>query len=167
MKNFVKIMNMEDSRFAFLLKFSQISIEKLKAGIFDGPQIREPMKDPMFDKALSKAELFAWQSLKLVVTNFLGNHQRMEYKKEIEELLKSFCELGACMSVKLLFLHSHLDHFLKNCRDLCEDQGEHFHIIEVRYQGQWDVNFLADYCWCLKRDSVAAEYRRKSYFGTM
>ena len=36
-----------------------------------GTQIRELMKDPMFDKALSKAE----QSLRSVVTNFFGNHQ--------------------------------------------------------------------------------------------
>ena len=32
-------------------------MEKLKVGIFDGPQIRELMKDPMFDEALSEAEL--------------------------------------------------------------------------------------------------------------
>ena len=39
MKNFVKPMDKEGSEFAFLqMKFSQISIAKLKAGIFDGPQ---------------------------------------------------------------------------------------------------------------------------------
>ena len=69
------------------------------------------------------------------------------------------------MSVKLHFLRSHLDYFLKNYGDSGEELGEHFHqdllIMEERYQGRWDVNFLADYCWCLKRDTVAAEYRRK------
>ena len=64
------------------------------------------MKDPMFDKALSKAQLSAWQSLKSVVTNFLGNYQRAEYKKEIEELLKSFHQLRARMLVELHFLRS-------------------------------------------------------------
>ena len=79
------------SRFAFLWeKFLQISMEKLKAGIFDGPQIREIIKDPMFDKALNEAELCTWQSLKSVVTNFLENHRSTEYKKEIEELLLSW-----------------------------------------------------------------------------
>ena len=53
MKNFVKAIKREGNRFAFLPgKFPRISKEKLKAGIFDGPQVREPMKDPMFDKAL-------------------------------------------------------------------------------------------------------------------
>ena len=40
MKNFVKAMDREGSRFAFLQKFLWISIEKLKAGVFDDPQIR-------------------------------------------------------------------------------------------------------------------------------
>ena len=58
MKNFVKAIDREGSGFAFLQeKF--LSMEKLKAGIFDGPQIREPMKDPKFNEALSKIELSA------------------------------------------------------------------------------------------------------------
>ena len=112
MKNFVKAMEMEDSGFVFFPeKFSWISMEKLKAGIFDGPQIRELMKDPMFDESLSKAELSAWQSLEPVVTNFLGSHWSVEYEKEIEEILKSFHQLRTQMSVKLHFLQSHLDYF--------------------------------------------------------
>ena len=58
------------------------------------------------------------------------------------------------MSVKQHFLQSHLDYFPKNYGDLSEEQGERFHqdirIMEERYQGWWDVNFLTDYCWCLK-----------------
>ena len=64
MKNFVKAMDREGSRFAFLQKFLQICMEKLKAGIFDGPQIRVLMNDPMFNAVLSEAELSAWKSLK-------------------------------------------------------------------------------------------------------
>ena len=37
MKNFVKPMESEGSGFAFLQKFLWINMEKLKAGIFDGP----------------------------------------------------------------------------------------------------------------------------------
>ena len=118
----------------------------------------------MFDKVLSKAELSAWQSLKSVVTNFLGNHKSTEYEKEIEDLLKSFCQLGVRMSIKQHFLRSHLGYFPKNWRDLSEEQVEHFckdiRVIEKRNQGQWGVNFLVDYFWRLKR--VVAEHRRKS-----
>ena len=88
-------MGKESGGFVFLQKFPRISIEKLKAGIFDSPHIRELIKDPILDEALSEAELSAWQSLKSVVTNFLGNHWSTEYEKEIEDILKSSCRLGA------------------------------------------------------------------------
>ena len=58
MKNFVKAMDRQGSGFTFLMsKFPRISMEKLKAGIFDSPQIRELMKDPIFDETLREAEL--------------------------------------------------------------------------------------------------------------
>ena len=68
----MKAMENEGSRFAFLQKFLQISMEKLKAGIFDGPRIREFMKDPMFDKALRETELSAWQSLEVISYKLQG-----------------------------------------------------------------------------------------------
>ena len=125
MKNLMKAMNSEDCRFAFLLeKFPLISMEKFKAGIFDCLQIWKLMKDPIFDEILSDAELSTWQLLKSVVTNFLGNHWSVEYENKIEELLKSFHQLRAWMSVKLHFLRTYLDYFPKNCGDLSEEQGE-------------------------------------------
>ena len=60
------------------------------------------------------------------------------------------------MSLKLYFLHSHLDHFPENLGDLSEEQGERFHQdmkeMERRYQGRWGKSMLADYLWMLKRD---------------
>ena len=123
------------------------------------------MKDPMFEEALSKAELSAWQSLKSVVINFLGNHRSAEYENEIKELLNCFRQIKARMSVKLLFLRSHLDYFPKNREDLSEETGEPFYqsicIMEECDQGQWGVNFHADNYCCLKRDAVAAKHWRK------
>ena len=58
MKNSVKAMDREGSWFTVLQeKFLQINMEKLKAGIFDSPLIRKLIKDQMFDKVLSEAEL--------------------------------------------------------------------------------------------------------------
>ena len=167
LKNFLKAIDREGGGFTFFqVKFPRISRKKLKDGILDGPQIREFMKDPKLDEALSGVKLFTWQSLKSVVTDFLTNSLSAEYEKEIEELVKSFCQLWGRMSVKLHFLLSYFDYFLKNCGDLSEELGEHFHqdipIMQERYQGRWDVNSLADNCWCLKRNSVAAEHRKKS-----
>ena len=55
--NFLKVVDREGSEFVFLLgRFLRMSMEKLKAGIFDGPQMREFMKDLMFNEALGEAE---------------------------------------------------------------------------------------------------------------
>ena len=58
MKNFVKAQEKESRGFAFLhRKFKRVSMEKLKDGIFDGPQTRELMKDTSFDDSLNPSEL--------------------------------------------------------------------------------------------------------------
>ncbi|GBL84400.1 hypothetical protein AVEN_117167-1 [Araneus ventricosus] len=45
-----------------------------------------------------------------------------------------------------------------------EEQGERFHQdvrdIERRYQGRWDVNMLADYCWMLRRETEDGKRKR-------
>ena len=57
-KNFVKALNKECRAFAFLNnKFPRVSEDKQKAGIFDGPQIRELMKDPKFDESMEDDEI--------------------------------------------------------------------------------------------------------------
>ena len=108
-------------------KFPRVSEAKILAGIFDGPQIRELMKDPNFDKSLTPKEKRAWTALKSIIQNFLGNHRSEDYQRVVTDLLKRFQALGACMSIKLHFLSSHLDYFPDNCGDYSEEQGERFH----------------------------------------
>uniref|UniRef100_A0A6A7G1J7 Uncharacterized protein n=1 Tax=Hirondellea gigas TaxID=1518452 RepID=A0A6A7G1J7_9CRUS len=128
MKNFVKALNKDGRAFLFLTKkFPRVSDAKLKAGIFDGPQIRELMKDPKFDESMEDNERNAWLAFKSIVTNFLGNRRSPEYGRVVEELLQSFQALGARMSIKMHFLSSHLDYFPENCGDVSEEQGERFH----------------------------------------
>lgn len=167
MRSFIKAVNKESRAFTFLKqKFPCVSEAKLTAGIFDGSQIRELMKDPQFDESMEDKEKYAWLALKAIIKNFLGNYRSPEYETAIEELLKNFQFLGARMSIKMHFLSSHLDYFPDNCGDYSEEQGERFHrdirVMEERYQGRWDVNMLADYCWCLKRDIPEAKHIRKS-----
>ena len=70
-------------------------MEKIKAGIFDGLQIRELIKETSFDDALNPAEVFPWLSLKSVITNFLGNHRSSQYQKVVDELMENFCQIDA------------------------------------------------------------------------
>ena len=167
MKNFVKAMDKDGNGFQFLQQmFPRISKEKLNAGIFDGPQIRQVMRDLEFESQLNGLELSAWLSLKSVIVNFLGKHRSPEYEQTVEDLIKDFRKLGSRMSVKMHFLWSHLTYFPENCGDYSEEQGERFHqdirVMEERYQGHWDVNFMADYCWCLKRDEPNVHHKRRS-----
>lgn len=167
MKNFVKAMDRDGAGFLYLKeKFPKISDAKIKEGIFVGPQIRQLMKDEIFKEKLSDLEKSAWESFMKVTSNFLGNHRSKNYKSIIKKLLTTYKALGCNMSLKIHFLHSHLDFFPKNLGAVSDEHGERFHqdisTIEKRYQCKWRPSVLADYCWALKRDVPEAKYRRKS-----
>lgn len=53
------------------------------------------------------------------------------------------------MNTKLHFLDSHLNYFPEIFGHLRYEQGERFHQYiktkEIRYQGAWNVNLMADY----------------------
>ena len=168
MKQFVKALPNEGDCLKYLiLAFPGLSIEKIKAGVFDGPQIRQLIKDEHFIGTMSELEKNAWLSFKDVVKNFLGNTRAKNYTEIVQKLLESYKTLGCNMSIKLHFLHSHLANFPENLGDVSDEQGERFHqdlkIMEERYQGRWDVNMMADYYWSIKRDCPQIEHSRKSY----
>ena len=84
MKNFVKAMDRKGKGFTFLQqKFSGVSLEKLMAGIFDGPQIWELMKDSTFDDALSATELSAWVLSNQLSQTFLGRTGVKDTKRKL------------------------------------------------------------------------------------
>ena len=90
MKNFVKQLGKSKSNgFVFLCnKFPKISEAKLKEGFFVGPQIREVLKDPDFEKELTSIELRAWKAFKWLCANFLGNKKSPSFKGELKICLK-------------------------------------------------------------------------------
>ncbi|UYV66209.1 hypothetical protein LAZ67_4000761 [Cordylochernes scorpioides] len=115
MKNFVKAMDRNASGFAYLKqKFSSISEAKIKEGIFVGPQIRELQQDGNFQNSLNEFEAAAWNSFRNVCKNFLGSVKVENYRDIVNDLLLSYKALGCNMSLKIHFLHSHLDFFPDN-----------------------------------------------------
>lgn len=167
MKQFVKALDRTGDCFSYICStFSSLSAEKKKAGIFDGPQIRTLIRDPHFVTTMTAAEARAWNAFSDVVRNFLGNRKADNYREIVEELLLSFQALGCRMSIKVHYLHSHLAQFPENMGHVSEEQGERFHqdikVMEERYQGRWDSNMMADYCWSLMRDIPQAVHRRSS-----
>lgn len=115
---------------------------------------------------MNEAERKAWLSFVEVVRNFLGNRKAENYVQLVNEMLNNFRNLGCNMSIKVHYLHSHLDRFPENVGDISEEQGERFHqdikTMEDRYQGRWDTHMMADYCWNLKRDCSNKVHSRMS-----
>ncbi|GFV38088.1 uncharacterized protein TNCV_4203981 [Trichonephila clavipes] len=114
-----------------------------------------------FVKALDKSgECFNFLSRKfpgLSIEKLKAGKKRSDDHVElVESMLSNLRELGCNMSIKIHFLHSHLDLFPQNLGDFSEGQGERFHqdlrTMEERYQGRWDSHMMADYRWSLQRD---------------
>ncbi|UYV73268.1 hypothetical protein LAZ67_10002409 [Cordylochernes scorpioides] len=127
MKNFVKAMDRNASGFAYLKqKFSSISEAKIKEGIFVGPQIRELQQDGNFQNSLNEVEAAAWNSFRNVCKNFLGSVKVENYRDIVNDLLLSYKALGCNMSLKIHFLHSHLDFFPDNLGAVSDEHGERF-----------------------------------------
>ncbi|GFT52492.1 uncharacterized protein TNCV_14681 [Trichonephila clavipes] len=110
-KQFVKALDKEGECCKYLCEqFPGLSNAKLKEVIFVGPDIRKLLKDETFvTKMEMKEKKIAWNSFKLVATVFLGNKKDPNYKALVAELLQNYKILGCNMSVKVHFLHSHLD----------------------------------------------------------
>ena len=115
---------------------------------------------------MTEVESSAWSSFVLVVKNFLGNHRAENYVELVNRMLESFKQLGANMSIKVHFLFSHLGRFPQNLGSVSDEQGERFHQdmrdMEERYQGYWDINMMADYCWSIARDCPETKHKRQA-----
>lgn len=167
-KNLVKAMAKSNSNGfqCIVKKFPKITAAKLREGIFVGPQIRELLKDAAFEQTLTELEGKAWKDFRWLCENFLGNNKSPTYQDGVQRLLRSYQQLGCRMSLKIHFLHSHLDFFPENMGAVSDEQGERFHqdikCMEQRYQGFWNEHMLADFCWMLYRDLPDKVYSRKS-----
>ena len=149
MKQFVKALNVEGDCFQFICTtFPGLSYDKIKAGVFDGTQIKKLMKCQNFSSSMTDVEKRAWNAFVAVVKGFLGNTMAANYKDLVETLLDSFHVLGCNMSIKVHFLKSHLNEFPANLGDMSDEHGERLHqdikAMEERYQGQWNTH-MADY----------------------
>jgi len=68
------------------------------------------------------------------------------------------------MSIKMHYLHSHLNLFPPNLETVSDEQGERFHqdmaTIEKRYEGLWNESMMADYIWTQIREDTT-EHKKK------
>ena len=100
MKLFVKALPLTEDYFNYICTaFSALTIEKLKAGVFDCPQICKLIKDPGFVQSMKDMESTAWQSFVLVTQNFLRNYKVENCQTFVENMLSKFKNLGVKMSI--------------------------------------------------------------------
>ncbi|KAJ4451707.1 hypothetical protein ANN_03177 [Periplaneta americana] len=168
MKQFVKALDKNLPCFQYLCtKLSSLPHAKMREGIFYGPQIRKLMIDHNFTSTMNETEENVWNAFKEVVKKFLGNVKDPRYKEIVGNMMDKFKVLGYNMYPKLHFLMDHIDYFPENLGVLSEEQGERLHQnlkeVERRYQGRWDINMMADYCWSIARDDSSREYSRTSH----
>ena len=83
------------------------------------------MNDNNFETSMVDIELNAWQSFAQVAKNFLGNYRAENFAELVNSMLTHFQVLVTNMSIKIHYLHTHLDNFPHNCGNY--EQGERFH----------------------------------------
>ena len=126
--------------------------------------IEQPeLNDLIRDLGLPKEK--AWMSFKDVCSGFLGNVKAPNFKDLIKNMLANYRAIGARMSLKMHFLHSHIDFFPDNMGDFSDEHGERFHqdvmVMEQRYRGKYTPAMMGDFCWFLQRESTVT-HKRKS-----
>ena len=129
--------------------------------MFNGPQIRELMRNSSFDEVLCEAEKRAWVSFKNVSTEFLRKKRNKTMKIW---LMPSFQVLSAKMFTKAHFLNYPLDYFPENCGNCSDEEGERFRhgicMMEEQCQGHWDIDFDFFIFILLSRESGRGAMRR-------
>ena len=120
-KQFVKALDKTGQCFQHISSvLPALSNEKLKAGILDGPQIRKLIKDPNFQDSMNEINFASWLSFVEVVQSLLRNRKAETYKDFLQKLLDNFQAFGINMSIKVHFLHNHLDGFPENLCDVSD-----------------------------------------------
>ena len=89
-KQFTKAPHKDGDCLTYLCQlFPGLTLVKLKAGIFDGPQIRQLIRDPEFENLMNEVELEAWIAFVLVVKNFLGNNKARNHAELVNNMLSA------------------------------------------------------------------------------
>lgn len=121
--------------------------------------------DTNFKRRLTDVEKIAFEGAINVINPFLGNNKADNYKEIVAEMLSAYENMGVNMSLKLHFLHNHLDFFPPNLGDFSDEHGERFHqdisLIQARFKGKDTQHMLGSYCWSLCRDTDRTHFKRQ------
>lgn len=121
--------------------------------MLNGPDIRKLIKSEAFTQVLPAKKLEAWIAIKAVIQDVLGKN-RVDNEKAtqlVKNMITAFDSIHASMTLKLHFMHHHLDVFLKQLPTESDEQGERFHQVtmpmERRFKGKKIDAMIAEVCW--------------------
>lgn len=103
-------------------------------GVVNGPDIRKLLKTQSFDDVLNDPELIAWRSIKEVIQGFLGKTRSNTYQSSVQTMMAAFSKIGVNMSLKIHFLHHHLDYFSRQLATESDEQGERYHQVAIPFE---------------------------------
>lgn len=99
---------------------------------------------------------------------FLGSKRLPNYKENVDNMLIAFNNIGVRMSLKIHFLHSHLNFFNENLGAVSDEHGERFHqeikVLEERFKGKSRVSMLSEYVWGLQRELDPQQHTRQAKY---
>ena len=84
------------------------------------------MTDERFGENLNPIEKEARNQFRLVVKFFFGGNRSSSCDSIVQEFLSGYKTLGAKISLKIHFLHSHLDFFPANMGEVSDEHSELF-----------------------------------------
>ena len=160
-KPFTKALDKDGDCFTYLYQdFPGLTMEKLKAGIFDGLQIQQLTRDPESENSMNQVELEAWKAFVLVVKNFLGNNKARNYTELVNNVLTAFTNLSCNMNVKMHYLFSHMDRFPENLGLMGDEQGRD----SIRTWKRWrpGIKVAGTHSWWLTTVGIWREHSRSS-----
>lgn len=95
------------------------------------------MKCEDFDNTLIGQEKVGWNAIKKLVPGLFGKNRSETYVEDVKTMLNAFEMLEVNMSLKIHYLHNHLDYFGAQLSTESDEQGERYHQtampVEKRY----------------------------------
>lgn len=95
-------------------------------------------------------------------TKLSWDHWTENYAELVNKMLAAYQQLSCWMSLRMRFLHSHLDFSTTNVDDTSDEHEKEFNqdisSMERGYQGHWNPNMMYN-CYCFLQQS-ASDFQR-------
>lgn len=121
-----------------------------------GNQVRKLLNDKKFVPQLRPEDRQMWRDFRAVCDGFLCGKRLPNHAALVKNLMRELKGNKVGMTLKIHWLHSHLDRFAESNSDFSDEQAERLHqdlkkSVE-RNRSQPLVNVVNDYCWRRTRD---------------